>query len=154
MCFNINNVLYYRMQNIPSEIVKYIADIHEGLRHRSASVIQVWWRYYGSKVPCDDCCRFKYPPLLRRVPGCADYQIMFNLCCDKMVCKYGCHVYCTRGHLNVVHDDDGYRYPFDCTVCDEIVKPKFEWHGDISPSKMRERVYQEGVALSHYVSII
>lgn len=146
--------MQYTKLELPTDVVHYIAEIHDGLRYTAAIKIQVWWRYCGSKVQCADCLHFKHPLLLHRVPACADYQIMFILCCDKMVCKYGCRVYCKRGHLNIVLDDDGYRYPLNCSVCEDHVLPQCEWHGNTSPATMRERMYEEGIALSHYVSII
>lgn len=92
-------------------------------------LIQRWWRKLLSLVPCQDCHTWRTKDSLLKVPSCPDFQISFNYCCTKNVCKDGCVVHCSNWHCNISYDDDGWRTSLECRICKERIHPSFDWIG-------------------------
>lgn len=79
--------------------------------------------YYGV---CTDCGRIGK---LEWRSACADTECERVDCCLKKICSEHCQVYCNNGHLNQYHNDDGEAQPFDCVICNDIIKPTYSWWG-------------------------
>lgn len=126
-------------QIVPADLAqRVINDAAELEMLLAAQRIQRAWRSCVVRreniTRCADCNRSVPLCLTDEVPACNDWN-----CCKKRVCRLGCIVQCTCGVQVRSHEDEGWRRPFPCLECGEILHAHCTWYDGLTPDQWRAR---------------
>ncbi len=78
------------------------------------------WRF----KKCFDCNKFLRS--YKQVDNGVIIDACISGCCSKYVCKHGCKLKCSNGHININFDNDDI---ISCTVCNENITTNKYWLG-------------------------
>ncbi len=111
---------------LPIGIVKLQRIVKKNLKLKKTG-----WKY----IICDDCKfgtwnKQNYLENFILIESCASPD-----CCYKYVCKKGCKLKCTQGHINKNFDSNN---ELGCRICSEIIIPYRCWFG-ISETEYNNR---------------
>ena len=81
--------------------------------------------YY--KQSCADCNKY-YWEKADEIDGLIEVDACASGCCVKNICRFGCKIKCSLGHINRYKNYDSDQ-SFNCNVCNQVIYPKIYWNG-------------------------